>query len=1019
MTLSELSIKRHVLAFMFGFVFIIVGLLAYKNIGIDKYPDVDFPIIVVNTTMNGANPDVIDASITSIIEEKVNSISGIDYIKSTSATGVSTVMINFLLEKDVEVAFNEVKAKVDQALRELPQDANAPIVTKVDSTSSAIMWITLTGDRTLPQLNNYAKSTLKKKLETISGVGEVKMGGLRARNIRIELNASKMAGYKVAVNDVKSAINLEHKMYPGGFLTAQKSEYLLKLDTEYHSVDALRELIVKNSAFSPIKLKDIAEVKDDMEDNRKSAMLNSKPTIGLGIVKVKGGNTVEIINNVKERLDTEVIPLLPPGMKLTIASDDSTFIEHMVSGLKEHLISGTLLTALIVWFFLKNVRSTVIISIAIPVSLFGAIAIMYIFGYTFNKMTLLALLLLVGVVVDDAIVVLENIYRHIEDGKDRVRAAVEGGNQVFFAVLAATLSLVAIFGPVMFMGGMVGRFFKSFAVVVTVGVLVSFFVSLTLTPMLCSRYLEKTESSWKIYGVIDRFFHRLENFYKKLLTLALAHRKTVLLLTAASLLLSFVPFAKIGKGFVPYEDSGKFMIYTKAPLGSNISYMQDKLSRVEKCLKNYPEIDAVYSTIGSEGNLLVSESYTTVTLCDKSERKRGQQEIIDQIQRELNHIAGIEAFVSEPPMFGGGRGEKLQFSLKGPNLAETVKYSEALQKKLREHSELGKMDIDMNLNLPQLKIVPDRTKISNLGLNTASVIDSVNVMTGGMIIGKFNDEPGDGERYDIRLKGDERDFKDKSDLSKIYIRTPSGELVRLDELVKIEPVLGAATLMRLSLQYSANFYTDPAMPIGDAIAAINKDAANILPSGYSLEFVGQAKEFKKTAKTMAVTFGMALVLLYVVLASQFNSFVQPLVVMLAQPVAIVGGIFGLYLSGQTLNIFSMIGLVLLIGLVAKNSILLVDLTNQQRAEGKGVDEALLSACPIRMRPVLMTSMTIILAMLPAAIGVGAGSETNQPLSIAVMFGMISSTLLTLVVVPSAYSLVENYIQKRAIKKASK
>jgi HAE1 family hydrophobic/amphiphilic exporter-1 len=344
-----------------------------------------------------------------------------------------------------------------------------------------------------------------------------------------------------------------------------------------------------------------------------------------------------------------------------------------------------------------------------------------------------------------------------------------------------------------------------------------------------------------------------------------------------------------------------------------------------------------------------------------------------------------------------------------------VKHSEALQKKLRENNTLGKMDIDMNLNLPQLKIVPDRTKITNLGLSTASVIDSINVMTGGVVIGKYNDEPGDGERYDIRLKADERDFKDRADLSKIYIKTPSGELVRVDELVRIEPILGAATVMRQSLQYSANFYTDPTMPIGDAIAIINADAAKILPAGYSLEFVGQAKEFKRTAKTMAVTFGMALVLLYVVLASQFNSFIQPFVVMLAQPVAIVGGIFGLYMTGQTLNIFSMIGLVLLIGLVAKNSILLVDLTNQQRSEGKGVDEALMSACPIRMRPVLMTSMTIILAMLPAAIGVGAGSETNQPLSIAVMFGMISSTLLTLVVVPSAYSLVENYFEKKSKK----
>lgn len=1014
MTLSELSIKRHVLAYMFGLLFIILGFLGYKKIGIDKYPDVDFPIIVVNTTMKGANPDVVDASITNIIEEKVNSISGIDYIKSTSATGVSTVVINFLLEKDVEVAFNEVKAKVDQALRELPRDADAPIVNKIDSTSSAIMWLALTGDRTLPQLNNYANTVLKKKLETISGVGEVKLGGLRARNIRIELNATKMAGYKIAISDIKNAITNEHRMYPGGFLTAQKSEYMLKLDTEYHSVDELRQLIV-NKGPSHIRLKDIATVKDDLEDDRKSAKLNGEYTVGLGIVKVKGGNSVEIINSVKERLDSEIVPLLPQGIKLQIASDDSTFIKNMVFALKEHLILGTILTAFIVWFFLTSVRSTIIIAIAIPVSLFGAIAVISLFGYTLNKMTLLALLLLIGVVVDDAIVVLENIYRHLEMGKDRLRAAFDGGNQVFFAVLAATLSLVAIFGPVMFMGGMVGRFFKSFAVVVTFGVLVSFFVSLTLTPMLCSRFLTKNESQNRVYKYIDSVFSSLEQSYKKSLVFVLKHRYKVLIATFVSLLVSFIPFANIGKGFVPYEDSGKFLIYAKSPLGSNINYMQEKLTVIESHLKNYPEVQTVYSTIGSEGNLLVSESYTVVTLIDKSERRRGQQEIVASLQKELNTIAGVESFVSEAPMFGGGRGEKLQFSLKGPSLSEVVKYSQELQKKLREDTTLGKMDIDMNLNLPQLKLVPDRAKITASGLSTSEVIDSVNIMTGGAIVAKYNDEPGDGQRYDIRLKGDESDFSDIKDLKKIYLKTPAGELIRLDELIRVEPVLGAATVMRSSLEYSANFYSDPSKPIGDAIAKINVVATDILPKGYNLEFVGQAKEFKRTAATMAITFGMALVLLYIVLASQFNSFIQPLVVMLAQPVAIVGGIFGLYACSQTLNIFSMIGLVLLIGLVAKNSILLVDLTNQLRSEGRGVDEALIEACPIRMRPVLMTSATIILAMLPAAIGMGAGSETNQPLSIAVLFGMLSSTLLTLVVVPSAYSLVENYFEKRSKK----
>jgi HAE1 family hydrophobic/amphiphilic exporter-1 len=1008
MTLPELSVKRHVLAWMLNAVLVLFGVISFSRIGMDRLPYIEFPVVSVTTTLKGANPDIVDASVTNLIEGSVNSVPGIEHIQSTSSPGVSVINITFGLEKNVDVAYNEVQSKVNQVLRRLPKDVDPPIVAKVETNASPMFWMALQGDRTQQQLNQYALNVVKKKLETIDGVGEVRLGGRRDRTIRVNLIPERMTALAISAQDVANAFASEHVQLAGGFVVGQTTEHLVKLDLEFHTLDALAGLVVAQRSGVAVHLREIAELEDGLTDNRQLARFNGEMTVGLGVVKVANANTVAIAERIKAKLANEIEPQLPPGMTINIVSNDAVFILEIVNSLKEHIIEGTLLAALVVWFFLRSLRSTLIVAVAIPVSLMGAIAVIYFFGYTLNSLTMLALLLLIGVVVDDAIVVLENIFRHREDlDPDPISAAINGSREVVFAVIAATLSLVSIFAPVIFLQGVLGQFFRSFAVVVTFGVLVSLFVSLTLTPMLCSRYLKVEKQHGRIYHLLDGILGGLDRIYIRLLEAALTHRWWVVALTTLIVAASSFFFINIGKTFTPDEDEGRFRVSLRTPLGSSIDYTDGKLREVEAVLNNYPEVRTEFALIGLGTAGQVNQGTVVVRMAPREERKRSQQQVIADVRRDLAAIPGARAFAAPFAIVGGGqRGEPLQFVLTGENIDEIGRLSRELQQKLAAMPGIGRVDSDIQLDLPQLVFRPDRQRIANANLSTADVALAVNMLTGGVDIAKFNDEPGDGQRYDIRVKAKEGSFTQPSDLSRIFLRNRDGKLVRLDSVARFEEKLGPAVIGRFDLQYAATFYGTPSIPLGDAVVQVRQAAAELLPAGYQVKMIGQAEEFGKTQKYMSFAFGLALVLLYMVLASQFNSFLQPAIVMLAQPLAVVGGIAALWLFGHTLNIYSMIGLTLLIGLVAKNSILLVDLTNQRREQGMAVDAALRNACPIRMRPVMMTSATVILALFPAALGLGAGAETNQPLSIAVIGGMISSTLLTLVVVPAVYSLIE-------------
>ena len=1012
MSLPSFSIQRHVFTLMVSLVLVLFGVIGLQRLGLDKFPKIEFPAISVVTTLQGADPQIVDKNITDILEQAVNQVPGVKSIISSSSIGASVIGIEFELEKNVDVAYQEVKAKVDGVLKRLPTDADPPVVRKVEVGASPVLWVALTGNRTTQALNTYADEVLKPRLETINGVGEVLIGGQIKRTIRVWLNTERLQAYTLSPIDVANAFRREHVTLPAGFLGSQSREWLIKFDAEFDKLTDLKRMVVAYRRGAPVYLQDVARVEDGLEDARKLARYKGNPAVGLGIVKATGANTVAVVDAVKARVDKELQPNLPPGLELRYSSDDSISIRQSIEALKEHLVLGTLFAALMVFLFLKSGRSTLIIATAIPVSLMATFAVMYFAGFTLNKITLLGLLLLIGVVVDDAIVVLENIFRHREEAhEDKQKAAIDGSNQVVFAVLASTLTLVSIFLPVAFISGIMGRFLGSFALVVVVGVLASLWVSLTLTPMLCARYLEIPKTHGRVYRILENAFVALESGYRRLLDMALAHRWKVVLIATVIVTSSAIPFKYVGKTFVPEEDESRFQVSVQTPLGSNLDYTATRLNAVEAAIAARPEVYSYFSAVNLGDVGQVNRGSVFVRLVDRNERQLGQPEIMRQLRRDLAAIPGVQAFPANISPIGGMRGEPLQFAIVGAELQKLDELTQRMITRLGAIEGIAKLDKDLKLDLPQVSVVLDRDRAAQLGVSAMDIGQTLSLLTGGVDIAEFKEK---SQRYDIRLQLEPGQRVSTDSLKRLYVKNKSGNLVRLDTLARFEENLGPAEVKRRNRQYASFIYGAlEGLPLGSATDAVNRLGAEILPPGYTIAYTGQAEEFAKTGGYVIFAFSMALIMIYMVLASQFNSLLQPLVVMVAQPLAIIGGVAALWMFGDTLNLFSMIGMILLMGLVAKNSILLVDLTNQYRAQGMMIDKALGEACPHRMRPVLITSLTVIAAMAPAAIGLGPGVETNRPLALVVMGGMVTSTLLTLVVVPAVYSLVEGARERRA------
>jgi HAE1 family hydrophobic/amphiphilic exporter-1 len=1015
MNFVDIFVRRRVLAYMLSAAIILFGLIGLRDIGLDRMPNVSPPVVTITTVNPGASPEVMDSSITSVIEAAVNSISAIEYVESSSVPSVSQVRVRFELSKDANVAFNEAQAKVNQVINDLPDEAETPIVAKVDPNAIPVMWLVLTGERPLNELNRIARQQVKKLLENVNGVGEVLVGGGRERKIRVDIDLAKMSGLGITTQDVILAFAREHIQIPGGYLVSGNLEKLLHLDLEYHTVRELGELVVMWRDQIPVKLGEIATISDGLSDKRSLARFNGREGVAIGIQKVQNANTVAIVREVSARLDELVRPALPEGVELIVATDESDIIEGTVSALQNHVLEGTLLAALVVLFFLLNLPATLIIATAIPVSLAGAVMVMYFGDYTFNILTLSGLLLLIGVVVDDAIVVLENIHRQHEIGQVNAQeAASRGTREVLFPVISASLTLVCMFTAVIYMPGMVGVFMRSFAVVVVVGVIASLFVSLTLTPALCARFLQPLGKDGSGLVALLRKFHAgTERFYTVALDSCLRYRWAVVLVTTLVILGSGYFMGKLGAEFFPEDDESRFLVNLKAPMGSSVDYMAAKLDQVESIIAQHGEVKHIFSTIGSARSGDVNEATVNVMLKPKAERAASQRMLMNQVRGELVAVPGLQAYVANFPFISGMSDAPLQLYVTGPDLYELARLSQVVFEQVEGLAGMGDIRMDLQLDRPMLRFDIDRNRARALGISTSTIGDSLRVLAGGADIAKYSELPGDGERYDIRLAAQRETMRDAGDLENIYLRGTKGDLVRLDSVVNISEDYGPASVNRRSLNFAATYLSTPDASLAEALTLFRGVTDEVLPPGYRLELGGQANELEKSKGYLLFVFGTGLLLIYMVLASQFNSFLQPLLVMLAQPLAIVGGVFALWLAGYTLSIYSMIGLILLIGLVSKNSILLVDLINRFREEGMDVATAIRTACPRRMRPVLMTSLTVVLAMSPAALGVGVGAGQYGPLAVAVIGGVISSTLLTLVVIPVAYSLLARWLVVKA------
>ena len=1013
MTLSDLSIRRHVLAFMMSAVLVLFGAIGYRDIGNDRIPNVDLPIISVTTSLPGADPETVEASVTQFIERAVNTVPGIDNVTSISAPGAAVVNITFELDKDIDVAFSEVQTRVSASVGNLPDDAEAPVINKVEADARPVMWLSVQGDRTTQQLSEIARNTARPRLEQIAGVGEIRLGGSRNRRIRLELDVDSMNREGVTVGDVLAAVDREHVLSQGGFLVGGRQERMLQLDLEYHDTDELADLIVTRSDERLVRLRDVGDVVDGLTDFRQLARYRGEETVGLGIVKIAGANTVEVVREVRERVENDIRPLLPDGVDIRVSSDQSVFILNMIANLETTLIFAVLLAALVMWVFLKNLRSTLIIAASIPVSLLAVTAVMYFLGYTLNSMTMLAILLLIGLVVDDAIVVLENVWRHREQGVgDRMEAARVGANEVTFPVIASSLSLIAIFGSVIFMEGMIGRFFESFAVVVVFGIMASTFVALTLIPMLCSRFLSVPTHHGRIYHVLERMLRKLDDAYRATLDRVLKAPALTLMVCGILLLSSLWIVTRLGGEFSPDEDEGQFIVLMRAPLGSSIHYMDEKVGEVEAILAEKEEIDGFFAAVGL-GQGGVNEAIAFVRLVPWDEREASQREIVARLNAEFRQIAGLRTFAASPSPLGGGRGEPLQLYVQGPDLEELTEVAQELSAEMSATEGMGRVDLDMHIDRPDLRLRVDRERANLMGLSTRDIVQAVNILVSGADIARFDDDFGGGERFRIRVKARDDQFQSAEDIRRIWVRGEDGRRIRLDAVADFEEAQGPAAITRYNLQYAAPIYASPEMPLGEAVEIVEGLAERVLPGGYGITMTGQAQELDRTVQAMALTFFVAVMLVYMVLGSQFNSFLQPILIMLSMPLAIMGALAGLWITGNTLNIYSMIGMVLLIGVVTKNSILLIDLTNQYRVKRElSAQDALRQACPVRLRPVLMTSLTLILAMVPAALDTGPGSQGNASLAITIISGMLVSTALTLLVVPAAYSLVEGRRERR-------
>ncbi len=1022
MWISDTSIKRPVFATMVIMALVILGLVSYSEIGVDLFPKVDFPIVSITTVLKGASPEVVDIDVTDRIEEAVNTINGVKTITSTSSEGFSNMIVEFQLERDIDLAIQDVREQIAAVRRNLPDDIDEPVIQKVNPDSTPVMWLNLTGEKSIPELSTYADEILKEQLQRIDGVGSLSLGGLQKRQIRIWIDREKLKSFGIGPSEVAAVLARENVELPGGRIESASKEYSVKVKGNLKDASEFNDLVVSTYHGSPVRIRDIGRAEDGVEELRSFTQFNGLPSIGIGIRKQTGTNTVAVIDRVKKELD-RINRTLPPGMKINIAFDQSIFIKDSMDQVRHHLIMGSILAVIAVFIFLRNIRTTLISAIALPVSIIATFTLIRAFNFTFNNLTMLALTLSVGILIDDAIIVIENIYRHIEEGMAPREAASFATSEIGLAVMATTLSIAVIFLPVAFMKGIIGRFFMQFALTVVFSVGVSLLVSLTLTPMLSSIFLkprhEHEQGGSGIFrrmsDVLERWYKRVEAAYRPILAYSLDHRGKVLIGTLVLFIFSMYMVKFIGKEFVPPEDQAQFIVRLETPIDYSFSQANAMFLQAEKIVRDRPEVIGAFFAqgLGQGGSGQVNKAIVFTRLVPRNQRDLKQHAIMAELRKSLNVIPGLKATTEMVSMLGGGiREVPIQYTISSGDFENLQKYTKEVMKELSKVPGIVDVDTSFEAGKPELKVYIDRDKAADMGVSVASIADAVNLLISGEVeITKFKDETR-SRRYDVRMRLNPEDRMNPRDLGRLTVRANDGRMVELESIVSVVEGGGPTSISRYNRQRSIWVFANlENKPLAEAMDNLNTISARILPPGYNTAYVGQAETMAESFKYLLLALLLGIILAYMVLASQFESFLHPVTVLLAMPLSFIGAFGALLILGKTISIVSFIGLILLMGLVKKNSILLVDYTNTLRERGMSRREAILQAGPVRLRPILMTTFAMICGMMPVALGIGEGSDIRSPMGIIVIGGLLTSLFLTLAVVPAAYDLFDDWKQR--------
>lgn len=1004
MSLAKISIERPVFAWMLMASLILFGLISFRFLGISEMPDVDFPMVSVAVSLNGASPEIMESDVVDVVENALMGVEGLKDITSSTRYGAGSVTLEFDLARNVDVAMQEVQSKLSQLGSRLPKNLDPMVVSKTNPEDQPIVWMGLSGNREPRELMIYARDKLIPQFQLVPGVGEVFFGGYSEPNIRVWIDPRKLSQFDLSVDDVVSAIGAEHVELPAGILENSEKELTLRVIGEARSVEELGQIAISRRGgqpvYTPIRLRDVARVESGLEDVRKKVRAMGENAIGLGVRKQRGTNAVEIADGLFKKMK-ELQKSLPAGLNLGVNFDSTQFIRDNVHELEFELILSGILTALVCWLFLGSWSATFNILLAIPTSLIGAFIAIKALGFTLNTFTFLGLTLSVGIVVDDAIMVLENIFRHRDMGKSRAKAARDGTEQIQFAALATTMAIMAIFLPVAYMKGVIGKFFLQFGITISIAVAISLLEALTLTPMRCAQFMENAPPQGRR---MDRWLDHLNALYSRGLRWSLSHKLLVVLGGAAVFGLSFLCLGRIKKEFSPAQDQGIFMVRLQTPVGSSLEYTDNKVREIEDILLKTDEVKRYFASVGGFGGTnQVNTAMAFVTLKPKSERKLSQAAVMDKFRSQAKNVKGLKVILQDlsTRAFGGGRGFPIEFSIRGPDWSELISLTKRTVEELKKDGRFVDVDTNLDEGLPELRIVPKRDRAVALGVSVDMIAKAVSFMVGGERVARFTEA---GKRIDVRVKVDRPFLTNSKTILDLMVRNNRGELIRLGEVAQVEEKLSLASITRQQRERSISVFSNIG-PQASQSQLLDKIEAmrSTLPRGYSLVLSGSSKSFGESFSSLGFALWLGLAVAYMILASQYNSFIHGFTVLLALPFSLSGAWLALWLGNKSLNIYSMIGLILLMGVVKKNSIMLVDFANQKRRdEGLDASGAMLEAGPLRLRPILMTSVTIVASAIPAILQLGPGSETRSPMALAIVGGTILSTVLTLFVVPAAY-----------------